>query len=281
MNLIQSPESLLQKLEIGLEATRLGRQVLLGYFKKLKHVEDKFHEGLVSEADRESEKVMTDYLLKHLPGSEMLGEESAYLSKQKEFKKNSGSVPRWILDPLDGTTNYVHGMPIFCISLALEEQGQLQLGIIDVPVLNEIYTAVRGQGAFVNGERLQVSKTSQIEKSLLATGFFGEDEPALQEQLKVFTFFVRKARGIRRAGAAAYDLSQVARGVFDGYWEKNLKPWDVAAGQIIVEEAGGKVLTYDGRTHNPYENSLIAGNPKMADLIQSSVKVLVESVSKP
>lgn len=280
MNLIQSPELLNEKLEIGLQATRLGRQVLLHYFKKLKNVEDKLQEGLVSEADRESERVMTEFLLKALPGSEMLGEESAYSARQKNFKPGPGAKPRWILDPLDGTTNYVHGFPIFCISLALEEQRQIQVGIIDMPILQETYTAMRGQGSFVNGERMRVSQTEQIEKSLLATGFFGENEPALQEQMKVFSHFVRKARGIRRAGAAAYDLAQVARGVFDGYWEKNLKPWDVAAGQLIVEEAGGKVLTYEGRNHNPYENSLIAGNPKMAELIQSGVKVLVESVSK-
>lgn len=247
----------------AIRACRRGREVLLHHFGHLEKIEKKFKAGLVSEADKESERVMTEYLLKAYPESEMLGEESnAAGMKVREGRGGSGG--RWILDPLDGTTNYIHRFPIFCISLGLEVDGDLKVAVIDMPMLNETYTATKGGGAFVNGKPIHVSETKTIEDSLLATGFFAEDKPALEEQLKIFTNIVAEARGVRRAGAAAYDLTQVARGVFDGYWEKNLSPWDVAAGQLLVEEAGGVVTTYEGKRHDPYARSLIASNKNLA-----------------
>lgn len=261
-------------LDQAVKSCKLGRKVLLNYYGKLKDIQEKEQAGLVSEADKTSEKVICAALKKVLPKAEFLGEESAFAGstvRPGRADKNG----RWILDPLDGTTNYIHQFPIFCISLALEVSGDLKIAVIDVPILNETYTAIRGQGAWVNGVPLHVSKTASIEKSLLSTGFFADNTPVLDEQLKIFSHFVRKARGIRRSGSAAYDLCQVARGVFDGYWEKNLSPWDIAAGQLIVEEAGGMLLTYEGRPHHPYEKSLISGNKKIARLIQKSVNLLV------
>ncbi|MEK6774371.1 MAG: inositol monophosphatase family protein [Bdellovibrionota bacterium] len=261
-------------LDEAVQACLAGRKILLDYYGHLQKIEEKHQAGLVSEADKESERVISELLKKILPQSEFLGEES-YFDGARVSTGRAGKEGRWILDPLDGTTNYIHQFPLFCISLALEVSADLKIAVIDVPLLNETYTAIRGQGAWVNGQRLRVSQTSEIERSLLSTGFFAEDIPVLEEQLKIFSHLVRKARGVRRSGSAAYDLCQVARGVFDAYWEKNLKPWDTAAGQLLVEEAGGVLLTYDGRPHHPYENSLISGNQKMASLIQKSVNLLV------
>ncbi|PIS11554.1 MAG: inositol monophosphatase [Bdellovibrio sp. CG10_big_fil_rev_8_21_14_0_10_47_8] len=248
----------------AIHAAKLGREVLLHYYGRLEHIEEKHLAGLVSEADKESEKAIFTYLKKNFPQDEFVGEESTLDSTKIQAPKTDG---RWIVDPLDGTTNYIHRFPIFCVSIGYEWKGQMQLAVIDIPKLGEVYTAIRGQGAFVNGRRLQVSETTQIRDSLLATGFFGENEPNLQEQMKVFSDMVRRCRGVRRAGAAAVDLAMVARGVFDGFWEKGLKPWDSAAGILLVEEAGGKVCTYRGKTYSPYNNSLIATNAHLADTL--------------
>ncbi len=258
----------------ALKAARLGRDVLMHYFGRLEHVEEKFQAGLVSEADKESEKAIFEYLRKHFPNDEFVGEESTLDStKISPLAKGKG---RWIVDPLDGTTNYVHRFPIFCVSIGYEYEGRIQVAVIDVPILGEVYSAIRGHGSFINGRRMQVSATDSIKDSLLATGFFGENEPQLQEQLRVFTDIVRRCRGVRRPGAAAYDLAQVARGVFDGFWEKGLKPWDSAAGILLVEEAGGRVCTYRGDAYTPYKNSIIATNGKLS---QELVKSFANSLS--
>lgn len=259
------------RFEIAEEAVRLGRACLLGFFGKINHIENKDKQGLVSEADRTCEELMKNFLQEQAPDVDFLGEESNYLD-QKEMKSQAGA--RWILDPLDGTTNYIHRFPIFCISLGLEVDGVLQMGVVDMPMLNQTFTAVRGNGAYCGNERLKVSQTQNFSDALLATGFFAEEPVLLEEQLALFSKLVRVARGVRRAGAAAYDLSLVGAGVFDLFWEKNLKPWDTAAGQLIIEEAGGVVKTYEGLLHNPYEKSLVAGNPFLVDQFVKLVKEL-------
>ncbi|MBK9323230.1 MAG: inositol monophosphatase [Bdellovibrionaceae bacterium] len=246
-------------LRVGLKACRLGRGVLLKYIGNLQTVSEKFQAGLVSEADKESEKVISDHLRKNFPSIEFLGEESSFEGAKVEWQP-AGRNGRWILDPLDGTTNYIHQFPIFCISLALEINGEVQVAVIDCPMMAETYTAIRGKGAFVNGKKIRVSKTEKMKEALLATGFVAEKNEVIEEQLKIFSDTVFKCRGIRRPGAAAYDLALVARGVFDGFWERNLQPWDSAAGILLVEEAGGKVSTYRGNKYNPYKNSIVAGN---------------------
>ncbi|WP_374029237.1 inositol monophosphatase family protein [Bdellovibrio bacteriovorus] len=269
-----------QVLGQAIKAVSLGREVLLNYFGNLEHIEEKFQAGLVSEADKESERVIAEHLKKNFPTIEFLGEET-FAAKHAPGAKvqaaPAGPEGRWILDPLDGTTNYIHRFPIFCISLGLEINGQMQLAVIDVPMLKETYTAIRGQGAFVNGRSLRVSKTAELGKALLATGFVAEHEHVISEQLKVFGEMVRECRGVRRPGAAAYDLAQVARGVFDGYWERNIQPWDAAAGILLVEEAGGVVETYRGEKYHPYKNSIVAGNK---DLVREMQKVLQNHVSE-
>lgn len=245
----------------ALKAARLGREVLLHYSGRLKNVQEKFQAGLVSEADVESERVIKAELARQFPDFEFLGEESATKSDLARIRSDR---PRWILDPLDGTTNYVHGLPVYGVSLGLEYGGQTWVGVVDCPALGEVYCAAKGAGAFVNGRPIRVSGRTELKDALLATGFISDIEPNLVEQLRVFQKIVRRSRGVRRAGAAALDLCWVARGVFDGYWEKNLQPWDVCAGSLIVQEAGGVVTTYRGRKHSPFADSTIAGNPSIA-----------------
>jgi myo-inositol-1(or 4)-monophosphatase len=248
----------------AIKAASLGRQVLLSYYGRLEHVEEKFQAGLVSEADKESEKTIFNYLKTFFPEDEFIGEESTLDSTKIGPAKARG---RWIVDPLDGTTNYVHRFPIFCISIGYEYDGKMQLAVIDVPMTGEVFTAIRGRGAYVNGKKISVSKTKTLKDSLLATGFIADNEKNLQEQLKVFGDIVRRCRGVRRPGAAAYDLAMVANGSLDGFWEKGLQPWDSAAGFLLVEEAGGKVCTYRGNEYHPFRKSMIATNSVLADLL--------------
>jgi myo-inositol-1(or 4)-monophosphatase len=253
--------NLAKALQDAVAATYEGRQVLLKHFRNLTAVREKHRAGLVSEADLESEQVITAYLKKCYPQIPMLGEEGSYAKGHAELPGRDF----WVLDPLDGTTNYVHGFHVFCISLALVLDGAIQLAVVDVPILKDTYHAIAGQGAFKNKNPIRVSKTSAMKDSLLATGFFSDDHPALDEQLKIFSRLVYKARGIRRAGAAAYDLCCVAEGVYDAFWEKNLKPWDTAAGVLLVREAGGVAKNYEGSEYEITNPSLIASNTALLE----------------
>ncbi len=258
----------------AIQACRLGREILLKHYGYLEQIEEKLHAGLVSEADRDSEAAIKKQLQKFFPETEFLGEEESFLTGTK-VGTPALEKPRWILDPLDGTTNYVHRFPIFCISLGLEVKGQIQIAVIDVPLMNETYTAIRGGGAFLNGRPIKVSQTQELKSSLLATGFFADNTDALEEQLRIFSKLVRVSRGIRRAGAAAYDLCLVARGVFDGFWERNLSPWDTAAGLLLVQEAGGQVVTYRGKLYDPYKNAVLATNGFLTQTLVESMSSLL------
>ncbi len=246
-----------RSLKAALEASQKAREILLGYMGKLKNIEEKAHAGLVSEADKKSEEFIQSYLSRVLPEFGFLGEESSFVDGQTQIQKPTQSG-YWIVDPLDGTTNYIHQYPVFCISIGLMFENDLKVGVIDVPVLNETYWAIKGEGAFCNGQRMSVSKKSTLKDCLTSTGFFADHEETLQEQLRIFSEVVRRTRGVRRPGAAAYDMCQVARGVFDLFWERNLKPWDTAAGTLLVREAGGIVETYQGKPYDPYKNSMVA-----------------------
>jgi len=263
-----TPQDRKELLRCALKAARIGREVLLHYFGRLEHIEEKFQAGLVSEADKEAERVIREYLQNEQPEIDFLGEESTPDLGQVQSKLQR---PRWILDPLDGTTNYIHRFPVFAVSLGLQVGEHLEVGVVDVPMMGEVYTAVRGGGSFMNGKKISVSETSLLKDAFLATGFISEIEENLEEQLRVFSNMVRKARAIRRAGAAAYDLCLVARGVFDGYWEKGLKPWDSAAGVLLVREAGGVVQTYRGLEYDPFQNSIVAGTKPVVAQIQKEL----------
>jgi len=260
----------------AMRAVQAGRACLLGYFGKINNILEKDKSaGLVSEADRECENLMKKMLAEDFPDYDFLGEETAYLEGQDQFK--TSLKPRWILDPLDGTTNFVHKFPIFCISLGLEVNGEIQLGIVDMPMLNQTFTAIKGHGAFCNGERLSVSKTENFDQAFMSTGFVAESREVLSEQLKIFEDVVWKARAIRRPGAAAYDLALIASGVFDLYWEKNLKPWDSAAGLLLVHEAGGVVRTFENEEYHPFKKSLIAGNQVIVEKFQNEISKIIKT----
>jgi myo-inositol-1(or 4)-monophosphatase len=266
----------LQKvLRVAVEATKIGEKILTEFYGRLKQVDEKHQAGLVSEADVESEKAIAQYLRQEFPEFDILGEESAY--KDPDLRKALKAPGRWVIDPLDGTTNYVHQFPIYCISIGFEWEGEAVAGAINVPVLKRMYTGTKGGGAFVNGERLRVSSREGVANSLMATGFSSYNKKALNQQLQIFTKVINEARGVRRAGSAAIDLCLVAEGVFDGYWEKNLQAWDVCAGALFVKEAGGKVTDFHGRDFNTQYVDVVAGNPSLHQHLLGVIQTTVES----
>jgi myo-inositol-1(or 4)-monophosphatase len=183
-----------------------------------------------------------------------------------------GATGLWVIDPLDGTTNYVHGFPFFCASIGLEINGQVEVGVVHAPLLNYTFTAIRGRGAFRNGKPLHVSRTQKIEESLLATGFSYQRSEVLNAELEDFKAFAEQARGVRRAGSAALDLCMVAAGVFDGFWERKLAAWDTAAGSLIVREAGGVVSDFSGADFHFSMPSVIAANPAIHTQILKTIQ---------
>ena len=254
------------------EACGLARKVLLDYFGDLTRVSEKAKAGLVTEADIQSEQIITDLLREKHPDIKIIGEEESYKNQNQSFETKGENGACWIIDPLDGTTNFVHEFPIYCISIGLFINGETHLGIIDVPSLDRTYSAISKKGAFKDGKKIQVSQRKKLSDSLLATGFYHHEEAVLDEQLKIFSKFLGKARGVRRAGAAAFDLCMIAEGVFDAFWEKNLSPWDTCAGELIVREAGGKVSDYEGNKYTPFLNSIIATNQFLYDPILENIK---------
>jgi myo-inositol-1(or 4)-monophosphatase len=207
---------------------------------------------LVTEVDRECEALIVATLREEWPGHDILAEENEYAP--------AGSGFRWVIDPLDGTTNYAHGFPWFCVSIALEIDGIVRLGVICHPMMDELFTAVRGEGAFLNGRRLRVSRRGPLKSCLLATGFPYDRTRENENNFENFLNFQMAARAVRRAGAAALDLAYVAAGRLDGFWECKLKPWDVAAGQLLVTEAGGRVTNHAGEPFSIYDHRILASN---------------------
>lgn len=254
--------NLTHALETAKKACAKSRSIQMERFGSVTGVESKGSEGLVSEADLLSEKSIREILTASFPDIPVLGEEEAFKSK------TTLSSTSWIVDPLDGTTNFIYGLPIFCTSIGLQVNGEMAIGVVDAGPLDRLYWAVKGQGAWLNGNRLKVSTRSKLSDSFLATGFYPGDDSALTTQLKIFSSLIKKSRAVRRAGAAALDLCLVAEGVFDGFWESNLKPWDTAAGILMVREAGGIVKTYEGKEFSVTDKTLVASSPAMYEHLQ-------------
>jgi len=194
--------------------------------------------NLVTEADKMSENLIITSIKSSFPDHGILSEESP--------AQNSQAMLRWIIDPLDGTTNYAHGYPVFCVSIALENEGVIVLGVIYDPLREDMFVAVRGSGAYLNGKKLKVSPTATLSRSLLATGFPYDIRMSKDNNLNYFNLMAVEAQAIRRAGAAALDIAYLAAGRFDGFWELKLMPWDVAAGCLMVEESGGVISDMSG-----------------------------------
>jgi myo-inositol-1(or 4)-monophosphatase len=213
------------------------------------------HKGevnLVTEVDLAAEELIVSRVWSAFPGHAILAEENHSATK-------SGSHT-WIIDPLDGTTNYAHGFPVFAVSIGLEIDGDLACGAVYNPVLDEMFTARRGRGASCNGQPIRVSSTGRLDASLLATGFPYDIRTSEDNNLDNFREFALRAQAVRRAGAAALDFCYVAAGRLDGFWEPKLSPWDCAAGYLLVREAGGKVTNYRGEEGSIYERECIASN---------------------
>jgi myo-inositol-1(or 4)-monophosphatase len=216
------------------------------------------HKGeidLVTEVDRACEVVILETLRSHFPDHDIVTEETQLA--------RTGSRFVWFTDPLDGTTNFAHGYPFFCTSIALTVGGEVVAGAVYEPLREELFTAERGAGAFLNGRRLKVTGRSELLQSLLVTGFPYDLRDDLVAKLRLFTRFMGEARAIRRDGAAALDLSYVAAGRVDGFWEERLQPWDMMAGILLVAEAGGRASRFDGTPLQLRADEIVAANPAL------------------
>ena len=218
---------------------------------------DKGLNQLVSFVDKESEQRLMDGLSAILPGSCFIGE---------EFNPDSvlSDEPTWIIDPLDGTTNFLHGLPVFAVSVALWDSGDTQLGMVHAPAMCETFTAVRGGGAYFNGRTLQLEGEVSLSQSLIATGFPYYDFEKMAPYLELLSDLMRATHGLRRMGSAAIDLAYTAAGRFDAFYEMGLAPWDVAAGALIVEEAGGFVSNFSGGHQVLFQREVVAAHPSLS-----------------
>lgn len=263
-----TPEQLQIFLDIATEAALAAGAVLQSYFGKLNAIAEKGRPGdLVTEADQASEAVILEVLHRHLPHHAILAEESGKLG-------NSESEYLWAIDPLDGTTNYAHQYPFFAASIGLIVAGVPQVGVIFDPFHNELFRAAQGLGATCNRRSIQVSQTTQLSKSLLVTGFAYDRRETADNNYAEFCHLTHLTQGVRRSGSAALDLAHVACGRVDGYWERGIAPWDVAAGVILLTEAGGKVTAYNGSPLNIQSGKILATNGHIhASLSQELLQV--------
>jgi myo-inositol-1(or 4)-monophosphatase len=233
------------------EIAREAGALLMGYFRQHVKVEYKGDADLVTVADRNSEILIRERLRQHWPTHDILGEEGGL--------QDTGSDYRWYVDPLDGTTNFAHGFPVFCVSMGLDYKGSRIAGVIYDPTRDELFAAEQGSGAYLNQERIHVSKTAKLAECLLGTGF-----PSHKRHQNPNIFFYHQltlhTHGVRRAGSAALDLCCVACGRYDGFWEFNLNPWDTAAGVLIVQEAGGTVTDFKGGPFQLHSRETMASN---------------------
>ncbi|AIE60014.1 inositol monophosphatase family protein [Bacillus methanolicus] len=214
---------------------------------------------LVTEMDIWTENFLLNKIRQHYPGHSILTEESGIHNGEEGYK--------WVIDPIDGTTNYAHGFPLFCISIAVQQNGDTVIGVVYVPALNELYEAVKGQGAFLNGRPIQVSSRKKLNQSVVTTGFPYDRATEPNNNVRHFVNVVTKVRDIRRTGSAAYDLCQVAAGRFDGYWELKLNPWDIEAGMLLVNEAKGKTKAV--KQEKGYY--VLAGNPYIFEILDGLI----------
>ncbi len=245
-------------LEIIRYLVRRAGQIQLEHVGKVKKIEYKGVIDPVTEVDRKCEKFIVGEIQRLFPGDDILAEEG---SGRRQRSEN-----RWIIDPLDGTVNYAHGFPFFSVSVALEQNGGIVAGAVYDPTRDELFEAEKGCGASLNGKSIHVSETSELQKSLLATGFaYNIQEGEALDNLDNFANFIKCAQAVRRPGSAAIDLSWTAAGRIDGFWELFLKPWDMAAGLLIISEAGGKATSFDGSPFDLYGREILVSNGLIHD----------------
>ena len=220
-------------------------------------IKSKNFNDFVSEVDIAAERAIIDTLKDAYPTHGFLGEESGSTSNESDFI--------WIIDPLDGTTNFLHNFPQYCVSIALQHKGEITQAVIYEPNRNDLYTATKGRGAFLNDKRIRVSKCDKLQESLIGTGFPFRDFKHLDTYMSMFKSMLQKTTGIRRPGSAALDLAYVANGSLDGFWEIGLSPWDIAAGGLLVREAGGIIANLNGKDGWLQSGNVLAASPKIYD----------------
>ncbi len=249
-----SSEDLQCFLDIATEAAMAGGAVLQKYWGNLSSIQEKGRSGdLVTEADRASEIAVLDVIKRHFPDHAILAEESGQLGQ-------SDNPLLWAIDPLDGTTNYAHSYPLCAVSIGLLVLGTPMIGVVYNPILGDLYRAAKGLGATHNRQPIQVSTTANLSDSLLVTGFAYDRRETIDNNYAEFCHFTHLTQGVRRGGSASIDLAYVASGCLDGYWERGLSPWDLAAGVVLIEEAGGQVSAYDSGPFDIYSGRLVATN---------------------
>ena len=244
----------MKQLQTAKQAAYQAGQMIRSRIGKLKRVRYKGAINIVTDVDEKAEAMIVGLLKKSYPDYGILAEESP-----EQIKGDN----KWIIDPLDGTTNFAHGFPFFAVSIALERAGETVLGVVYDPVRDEMFYAEKGKGAFLNKKRISVSTVNKMGQSFLATGFAYDFKAKKQNNLNHFSNFLMVSMAVRRAGAAALDLCYVACGRFDGFWELGLSPWDTAAAEFIIREAGGKVTDISGKKFSNYGKSIVASNNLM------------------
>jgi len=251
-------------LNFALQTAHDAGRILTERFGRQLEISNKGEIDLVTEADLAAERFIIERIKSHYPRHAILAEES----DASGIRYEGQSEWKWIIDPLDGTTNYAHGYPCFCVSIALERDGKMELGVIYDPLRDETFAAERGEGATLNGRRIRVSEIDDLNQAMLCTGF-PYNVRELGDFARHFYNFIMHAQAVRRDGSAALDLAYVACGRFDGFWEEGLRAWDVAAGVLLVEEAGGRVSSYDGSPFNIYQPPILASNGLLHEAMMS------------
>lgn len=227
---------------------------------------------LVTEADKAAEKLITDRIREQFPGHDLFGEEGT--------RTNTGSDYRWYIDPLDGTTNFAHGFPVFCVSLGLEFKRERVAGVLYDPTRDELFAAEKGSGCILNGERVHVSKVNNLAECLTGTGFPSHKRHT-NPNIYFYHVITLRTHGVRRAGSAALDLANVASGRLDAFWEFNLNPWDTAAGVVLVQEAGGRITKFDGSPWTIDSRETLATNGLVHDAIMDVMREIMEGRDMP
>lgn len=239
--------------DVLMEATREAGKIIQYYFQGTFTVDNKGSiNNLVTEVDKHSEKKIIEVIKSHYPEHSIISEEVGELIQESDYQ--------WIIDPIDGTVNFAHGIPICCVSIGLKYKEDLLLGTVYNPMMNELFFAEKGKGAMLNEQPISVSKKVDFKKACLVTGFPYKWPRSYEHPIKVFERFIMEGLPVRRLGSAAIDLCWVACGRFDGFWEYNLNSWDVAAGYLIVQEAGGKITNFEGQPYSVFDKETLATN---------------------